>query len=1760
MRYRQWFHGLVLMVLLLTFTPVQAAALPPDVVASQDNTRTVGVRLSQGTTLTRNVSAVWAADYGDFTWLEVPVSQLPLSLDGTETYQVVEFTLGIHNFRFDPLRGEPDLSAPWRAEGKAGEGLYLVQFRGPVTDAWLQDLRKAGLTPLQYYPQNAYLVWGKFQALESAKRAAYVRWSGVFQPAYKVNPALMSVVEKMEGAGMVENVAVTLYDDGALKTTLKSLEDMGGKYQQHFAAQPDGQFQTVILKLPAARLAEVAGLPAVWALDYVSARPGLDDEISTQISVGNYSGGVPFTGYQAWLTAKGVNGNGVIFADVDTGLDTNNNATAHQDIRGRIAAFVDYTGGATTTDTDGHGTHTGGIIAGNGALGITDAGGFLYGLGMAPQARLVVQNALMGTAWPPAGGWQVLSRDSVLNGAVGSSNSWYTGASGAQGYSAAARTHDFMVRDANFDTATTAEPLIMVFSVGNSGPGASTVTEPKEAKNLIVVGASENYRPANPLGSGCGASNNIERVVDFSSRGPALDGRLLPNIVAPGSDVASLRSYTGSYSGCGAIVSGQTDYVFMSGTSMACPQVSGGTALIVQWWRGLMGGEDPSPAMAKALLINGATPMTATVVPNNNQGWGRMNLNNVIDTGLPARYYDQETIFGAAGETWEQNFAVADPAQPVKVSLVWTDAPGAIGANPALVNDLNLEVTSSGNIYRGNVFSGGWSATGGTADTLNNIENVFLPAGETGLVNVTVSAANLVGDGVPYNSDVTDQDFALVISNVLPPVGVGQLTGTVYDSATSAPIVGAEIQATSAANAGATRSVAGGVYQMSLMTDTYTLTASAFGYQPATINGVTVISGAVTTQNILLTPAPTFVLSGAVTDANTGWPLYARVEVVPEGYPAQTLWTNPWTGVYSLTLPGYFSYTLNVETWDGISGYLPQSREVYLSHTMAENFALAADSVACNAPGYVMPGGFSEGFESTTFPPAGWAAYNVDGDSGGTQWARSTGRYHSGVASAAHFYDSGTPAEDGWLRSPQLTLGAAPVLRFWESVNFAADYEKHSLWVCTTGCTAPPANYTQVAEYSSPSEDTWVERTTNLSAYGGQTVYLAFRYQGENADDWYIDDLSISASCNTPSGGLLAGSVYDANTGAAVTGAVVRNGDGYATTAQTTPEDAQVGEGFYVLYSPSGTKTFTATYSGYQSAVVNGVSIAAGTTAVQDFFLPAGRLEATPDALHAVVDLGASTTRQIVVSNASVAAPLSFEIAELGSGNILVVRRDTAAADAMQSALSTLSYTFVTVTPAQFQAMTVDNLLAYTAVFYAGALDTGAASGVEHTLMISYLDRGGNLYISDNDLGYYHRSSDPTGFYGTYLQSTYVQDNYGDGVVTGLDFMAGLNPDTTADAFPDGFTVGSAGVKLFNAPSNNAAGVAVTRNGYQVVYTSFNFNDIAAVADEVELVSRVLAFFGADAPWLAETPVAGVVPAGGQVTITVSFDAAAVSGAGDYNARLKFTSDTPYGDVIVPVTMTVDTAGVYVSTGSGNWSDLDSWSGSPTALPTAADDVIIAAGTEITVDAAAECHNLTVAAGARLNVAAPFVVNGAVTNRGRLHQEATVNGSGAVDFLMLDNGVGGFAFYGVTLDATGVNLGVTGVDIYGQAIAGSGNLSQTVGTWFEITPENPPAASDVVPVTFWYADSALNGNDPATAAAYHYAGSSAWDLLVTRARGQAGTWEWITAEATAFSPFVIKSPAAPTATSVRDFSGSASFGGVIFGLLLGLVLILRKRL
>jgi hypothetical protein len=390
-------------------------------------------------------------------------------------------------------------------------------------------------------------------------------------------------------------------------------------------------------------------------------------------------------------------------------------------------------------------------MAGDGASGVLDRFGFLRGLGMAPGANLIEQ--LYSPTYTEEGGMLTLISESYRNGAVISGNSW--GPSGtALGYDADTRWVDIGVRDADPD-APGNQPLTYVLSIMNGYGGVSSQGTPDEAKNILSVGSTiMQYSD--------GSQNlNINNLSANTAHGPALDGRTIPHLVAPGCYVDS-ANYPGS------------GHILRCGTSMASPHVSGAAALFFEMYRNQFG-VDPSPALVKAAFL----PVAHDLAGNRDadggimghpfdskQGWGRLNISPVLKPPGEVIYMDQDIIFDEAGQSWSIDLTTQSESTALKAMLVWTDAPGhgLGGDTPAWVNDLDLSIDINDQTYYGNNFGDdGLSIAGGTPDDRNNTEGIFLSGLSEGTYTLTVTAAQINGDGVPGFGDSTDQDFALVI-------------------------------------------------------------------------------------------------------------------------------------------------------------------------------------------------------------------------------------------------------------------------------------------------------------------------------------------------------------------------------------------------------------------------------------------------------------------------------------------------------------------------------------------------------------------------------------------------------------------------------------------------------------------------------------------------------------------------------------------------------------------------------------------------------------------------------------------------------------------------------------------------------------------------------------------------------------------------------------------------------------------------------------
>lgn len=713
---------------------------------------------------TRAALGVEIEDYGSFV---VIAAALPTSaVLQAASAEALSTTVHARGFVFDPLASDPlagiDTVGARFSELAAARD-FIVQFTAPIRPEWLGALRDAGLQPIQYLPHQAWLVHGPASAALALRSHPRVRHVGAWEPAFRLAPALGWAIGRphptLVAHGRDGRAAYDLALSKAASRSelLDGIRAAGGSVLDDIRV-PGNHFDLLRVELPPASVLAVARLPGVIAVDPWTA-PQAEDERAALIVAGRYSNASELDppGYYAPVLF-GADGTNVTVAVSDDGL-------AIPGEGGFYVSFFNANNGplrGASNGASGHGHLQGSIIAGAAPIGAPDELGYNYGLGVAPGANLVnipylrpgytgtdidAANDAVSSAGPNG------IRASILN------NSW-GGAINGNAYDAYAALFDGLVRDAS--TASSIDPLLIVFSAGNEG--VAGLTRPKMAKNVISVGASESVQPKLNGFGGYGMADNLDELATFSSRGPAADGRIKPDIVAPGDAITGGRGGPNWLSGNINLY-----HRYGSGTSHAAPQIAGAAALFTHAWKLSHAGVYPSPALIKAALLNGTVELTGNgaqpPIPNGAEGWGRVNLKNVLGDALVHEYLEQGEPLFETGAVAAWDGRLVDGERELRIALVWTDAPAL--TDPALVNDLDLELEIGGTLYRGNVFAGGVSVAGGTRDTRNNVEKLLLPgtfaAGTPLRIRVRASALN--GDGVPGNAWSTDQDFALVCSN-----------------------------------------------------------------------------------------------------------------------------------------------------------------------------------------------------------------------------------------------------------------------------------------------------------------------------------------------------------------------------------------------------------------------------------------------------------------------------------------------------------------------------------------------------------------------------------------------------------------------------------------------------------------------------------------------------------------------------------------------------------------------------------------------------------------------------------------------------------------------------------------------------------------------------------------------------------------------------------------------------------------------------------
>jgi hypothetical protein len=620
---------------------------------------------------------------------------------------------------FDPM--ENDRVSTLRSAGQIqneteGMNYYIVQFDGPVLPEWKQALVQNGVEILDYVPDFAFSVRMNSSQAAAVEALAHVRWVGPFKAQYRLSNGALEQLHENGGNVHGDRVSlrVILFAGADAGSSQAAIQAIGGSVE---AINTDGRRVTFQITLPAAAIGD---LSTIEDIKWIEKAPQwrLHNSTSTDI-----------IDARTPRDTHGLYGQNQVVAVSDTGLDTGLIDSLHRDFGdgaggSRVDQIIDLSGDGASDEHSSHGTHVAGSVLGNGLESGSNPSADDFPdtshAGLAPKARLIFQ-ALESNSGNLSGipnDLNELFEQARLAGAHLHTNSW--GQPTASIYTAGSQDVDQYMWDH--------KDYLIVFSAGSNGvdmDGDGVVDQfriesPATAKNCLTVGASEGYQPsgagldlnwgdnttmwqywftADPIASDH-VSDNYDGMAATSARGPTLDGRTKPDLVAPGSNILSTRSSQTAAANAGWGLFDE-HYMWNGGTSTSAPLTAGAAAVMRQYLIESEGITVPSAALIKAALINSAEDISPgqyageiPQAPSSVAGWGRLNLGNAIHPAAPSNilYYDEADGLGT-GESDEYVIQVIDASQPLKINLVWTDYPGTPASQGRLVNDLDLQVT-----------------------------------------------------------------------------------------------------------------------------------------------------------------------------------------------------------------------------------------------------------------------------------------------------------------------------------------------------------------------------------------------------------------------------------------------------------------------------------------------------------------------------------------------------------------------------------------------------------------------------------------------------------------------------------------------------------------------------------------------------------------------------------------------------------------------------------------------------------------------------------------------------------------------------------------------------------------------------------------------------------------------------------------------------------------------------------------------------------
>ena len=649
------------------------------------------------------------------TWQSTePVSKHAISLDA------VDSVIHLARLSFDPIVTDMEsVHSGWQFKGSTSlQMIQLYTDDGRIMDQLVDSF---DIQVLERHSPGVYLIrTNDLSQTQSIRALDEIRWIGSYEPfmrigndvvdSHGVQFSLSSDVD----ASTISDLTTTILREGAASTWC-SMDMCEAWYESGLTSE---QLHTIasndhVLFVQTTHALSLHNNDAATVVGAVAIRPS---------------------------SSLGLNGSGETIAVTDTGIDDN-----HPDLLGRVATINTQFGldSSPMDSNSGHGTHVAMTVLGDGS-------GDASTTGIAPEANLVMyalEHDPTGYFGRQGSIYDIFS-DAELKTARIAVNAW--GSNGNYGhYTADSRSADKYVFNNQY--------LLPVFSVGDNGAnGASQITAPATAKNVLAIGSSNN-------GS----------VSSSSSQGPALDGRIKPDLVAPGEGICSARaeeanSVVGTVCATGTHSNSRSMYMELSGTSQATAVAGGSAALAREYLREVAGINKPSASLIKATLVNGAEDLGTPNIPNMNEGWGQIDLENSLNPTHSGTALD---VFHDDSRELQPGFSLLysfdlDASKGIDLTLAWSDEEGSANApqtESRLLNDLDLVLLApDGTTYRGNNFANGQSVSGGQADDLNNIERIRLLSGTSSQSGEWMVKVEQRGGGAQRFSLVLAADATLI--------------------------------------------------------------------------------------------------------------------------------------------------------------------------------------------------------------------------------------------------------------------------------------------------------------------------------------------------------------------------------------------------------------------------------------------------------------------------------------------------------------------------------------------------------------------------------------------------------------------------------------------------------------------------------------------------------------------------------------------------------------------------------------------------------------------------------------------------------------------------------------------------------------------------------------------------------------------------------------------------------------------------------------